>query len=233
VTSHFPDHIERRPVSAAARILQGGPVALVTTSDRGKTNVLPVAWLTPLSGRPPLVGIALSRERYSVDLINHSEQFTLNFPGRALLHHVQYLGSVSGTQLDKLDATQFETFNAAHLDTPLLAGCVAWVECEVQQAIPLGDHILFVGLVVAVHTDPAAFDERWRLDSADARPLHFLGDRFYSTLGDVLEARVPTASEAPERVLAERVLEELEGTREQQERREEQLAVLADEVAGI
>ena len=48
----------------------------------------------------------------------------------------------------------------------------------------------------------------------------------------MLEARVPTASEAPERVLAERVLEELEGTREARERRAEQLADLADDVAA-
>lgn len=232
MTSYIPEHIERRPVTAAARMLQGGPVTLVTTSDRGKTNVLPVAWHTPLSSQPPLVGIALGRDRYSVDLISHAEQFTLNFPGRALLHHVQYLGSVSGTQLDKLDATQFETFHAAHLDTPMLAGCVAWVECEVQQVLPIGDHILFVGLVVAVHADPAAFDDRWLLDAPEARPLHYLGDRFYSTLDGVLEARIPTASQAPERVLAERVLEELEGTREAQERRAEQLADLADDVAA-
>jgi flavin reductase (DIM6/NTAB) family NADH-FMN oxidoreductase RutF len=232
VTSALPEHVERRPVTAAARILQGGPVALVTTYDRGKTNVLPVAWHTPLSARPPLVGIALARERYSVELLNHAEQFALNFPGRALLHHVQYLGAYSGTQLDKLEATQFETFHAAHLDAPLLAGCVAWVECEVQQVIPIGDHLLYVGLVVAVHVDPAAFGERWLLDTPDARPLHFLGERFYSTLDGVLEARLPRASEAPERVLAERLLEELEGTREAQERRAELLADLADEVAA-
>ena len=87
-----------------------------------------------------------------------------------------------------------------------------------------------MGLVVAVHVDPAAFDERWLLATPDARPLHFLGERFYSTLEGVLEARLPRDAEAPERVLQERLLEELELTREAQERRAEALGALAKEV---
>jgi flavin reductase (DIM6/NTAB) family NADH-FMN oxidoreductase RutF len=216
-----PPEVERRPVTVAARLLQGGPVALVTTADRGTANVIPVAWHMPLSARPPLVAIAIEQSRHSAEMISHSEQFALNFPSRALLHHVQYLGSMSGKAIDKFEATQLETFAATHLSAPLIKGCVAWVECEVQEVLPFGDHFLYVGLAVAVHVDPAAFDERWLLEEDEARPLHFLGANQYATLANVLEARVPRDSEAPERVLAERVQEELELTREAQERRDE------------
>ena len=107
---------------------------------------------------------------------------------------------------------------------------MAWIECEVQEVIPLGDHVLFAGLPVAIHVDPASFDERWLVGEEEARPLHFLGGNFYSTLSGVLEARVPQRSEAPERVLAERIEEELELTREARERREEMIAELEREV---
>ncbi len=216
-----PPDIERRPVTAAARILQGGPVALVTTADRGTPNVIPVAWHMPLSARPPLVAIAIEQSRHSAEMISHSEQFALNFPAPPLLHHVQYLGSLSGKEIDKFEATQLETFYAAHLSAPLIKGCVAWVECEVQEVLPFGDHFLYVGLVVAVHVDPAAFDDRWLIDTAEARPLQYLGANYYSTLDGIMEARLPRSAEAPERVLAERVEEELELTREAQERRDE------------
>jgi flavin reductase (DIM6/NTAB) family NADH-FMN oxidoreductase RutF len=226
-----PEGIESRPLAQASRILQGGPVALVTTFDRGRPNVAPVAWLTPLSANPPLVGIAIERSRHSSRMIARSEQFAINVPARPLLHHVQYLGALSGARIDKLEATQFETFEAEHTDAPLLTGCLAWVECEVQQAVPTGDHTLFVGLVRAVRVDPRAFGERWTLHgSADERPLHFLGDHYYATLDTELEARLPNTSDAPERVLQERLLEELEQTREAQERRAEALGALEREV---
>ena len=226
-----PDGIETRPLAQASRILQGGPVALVTTFDRGHTNVAPIAWLTPLSSNPPLVGIAVERSRHSSLMIAKSEQFAINIPARPLLHHVQYLGALSGARIDKLEATQFETFEAEHVDAPLLTGCLAWVECEVQQVVPTGDHTLFVALVRAVRVDPHAFGDRWQLHgSVDERPLHFLGDHYYATLDSELEARVPNTSDAPERVLQERLLEELEQTREAQERRAEALGALEKEI---
>ena len=201
----------------------GGAVALVTTYDHGRTNVLPVVWHTPLSVRPPLVGIVIEQSRFSAEMISHSEQFAINIPARALLHHVQYLGSFSGARMDKLEATQFETFTATHVDPPLLTGCLAWIECAVQQALPMGDHVLYIGQVVAVHVDPEAFSDRWLIGPPDLRPLQFLGDHFYSTLEGVMEARMPGIGEAPERVLQDRIAEELELTREAQEKRDEAL----------
>lgn len=225
-----PDGIERRPVTAASRLLLGGPVTLLTTSHRGKSNVMPLAWCAPLSADPPLLGVAIEQSRHTAEMVSHAEEFALNFPGRQLLHHVQYLGSLSGEQVDKFEATQLETFNAIHVTAPLVAGCLAWVECEVQHAIPLGDHILFVGLPLAVRVDPTAFDDRWLVSAAETRPLHFLGGNHYSTLEGLLEARLPGSGEPPEQALAERIEEELELTREARERREELLGQLRREV---
>ena len=225
-----PDGVERRPVTAAARILMSGPVALVTTRDKGEANVLPVAWHMPLSLVPPLVGVALEQSRHSLDMIRGSEQFALNIPTRALLHHVQYLGGYSGEEIDKFEATQLETFTPAHVDAPLLRRCAAWIECELQDTVVLGDHELCIGLVVAVHVDVEAYDERWLLRGDEHGPLHYLGGAEYAQLGAVLEARVPRSFEAPEQVLAERIAEELELTEEARERRAEQLDAVQREV---
>jgi flavin reductase (DIM6/NTAB) family NADH-FMN oxidoreductase RutF len=227
-----PAGIERRPVTAASRILLGGPVVLVTASWRGRANMMPLAWHMPLSSDPALVGISIEQSRYTAEMIRHSQDFALNIPARPLLHHVQYLGAMRGEDVDKFEATQLETFAPAHVTAPLVAGCSAWLECEVQEVLPLGDHVLFAGLVVAAYVDPAAFGDHWLAGRApeEVRPLHFLGGHYYSTLGRILEARVPRDAEAPERVLRERLEEELELTREARERREERRAEIEREV---
>jgi flavin reductase (DIM6/NTAB) family NADH-FMN oxidoreductase RutF len=227
-----PAGIERRPVTAATRVLLGGPVALVTTSWRGRANVMPLAWHTPLSADPALVGIAVEQSRYTADVIRHSQEFALNIPPRPLLHHVQYLGAMRGEDVDKFEATQLETFAPTHVTAPLIAGCVAWLECEVQEVLTFGDHDFFVALVAAVHVDPAAFGDRWLPERTpeESRPLHFLGGHDYSSLHRLFEAKLPGVSEAPERVLRERLAEELELTREARERREERRAELEREL---
>lgn len=225
-----PDGVERVPPAFASRLLMGGPVTLVTTTYRGKSNVMPLAWHAPLSGNPPLIGISIEQSRYSVDMIQHSQEFALNFPTWPLLHHVQYLGAMSGDRIDKFEATQLETFTAARISAPLIEGCAAWIECAVEQVVPIGDHVLFVGTPLAVQVDREAFGDRWLVGTEEKRPLHFLGANQYAHLDRVMEARTPARGDAPEAFLGERLAEELELTREARERREEQMGQLREEI---
>jgi len=222
--------IERRHVSTAARVLMGGPVVLVTTSWRGRTNVMPLAWHMPISSDPALIAIAVEQSRYSVDVIDHAEEFALSIPKRHMLHHVQYLGALSGEHVDKLEAAQLPFFAPSRVTAPLLEGCAAWIEAGVRDQYPLGDHIVYMAEVMAVHVDPASFDDHWIADAGDDRPLIFLGGKSYSSLDREQIARPPSDLEAPERILADRMAEELELTTEAHGRREELAGQLADEV---
>lgn len=184
------------PESEARRLLGGGPVVLVTTRWRAASNVMPAAFVTPLSFDPPLVGLAVHPSRHTHDMIKYSEEFALNIPSRELLHHCQYVGSVSGREADKLELTKLPTFRARRIEAPLLEGCLGYIECGVADAYTVGDHTLFVGKVVAAQVEKDAFDETWLLGDEDLKPLHYLGLNFYALLGDRLEARIPSAQEA-------------------------------------
>jgi len=230
-----PEDTEARPTSEGGRLLLGGPVVLVTTTYRGVPNVMPLSWFMPVSSDPPLVAISVGEGRHTAEMIAHSQEFALNIPKRPYLHHVQYLGTLRGENVDKFEATQWETFVPTRITSPLLMNCAGWIECQVVETLPFGDHVLFLGEVVAVRVDPASYDEdrkRWRLDGEheDDRVLHFLGGNEYSALSRVYEARMPRDFEAPERILRERVAEELELNREGRERREERIEALRDEV---
>lgn len=227
-----PEGTEPRAPSAALRLLTGGAVSLLTARYRGRENVMPVAWQTPLSSDPPLLGVAIHESRFTMELVSHAEEFALSFPTRPLLHHVQYLGSLSGEQFDKAEITGLESFSPRFVTAPLLEGCAAWIECEVVQVLPAGDHQLVVGHPLAVLVDPVAFDERWRPEAPEARrPLHYLGGLHYGVLGRLLEARAPAAGESPGSALRERIAGELELDREARERRDEERERLREEVA--
>jgi len=209
----------RRPVveTDARRLLSGGPVTLVTSRWHGKDNVMPAAFVTPLSMAPPLVGVAINPAHHSYDMIRNSEQFALNIPGRRLLHHVQYLGSVSGSQVDKFELTKLPTFKALRVEAPLIEGCVAHIECGLEDALRTGDHVLFVGRVLAASADAEAFDETWLLEDDDEKPLHHLGANRYALLGQKMEARIPKPQEGEES-LEEAFAEHMEQAKEEEEK---------------
>ncbi len=93
----------------ALRLLNGGPVALVTTRFRNETNVMPAIWTISLSRRPPLIGVAVNPSRHSHDMLRFAEEFALNFPGRDLLNHTHYFGAVSGANVGKLELAKLPT----------------------------------------------------------------------------------------------------------------------------
>jgi flavin reductase (DIM6/NTAB) family NADH-FMN oxidoreductase RutF len=206
----------------ARRLITGGPVLLVTCSYRGKHNVMPVAYAMPLSLRPPLIGIAMHPSRYSYDVIHKTEEFALNIPTRELLHHIQYLGTLSGADFDKLELTKLPHFRPRKIDTVLLEGCVGWIECSLDNEIEMGDHFLLIGRVVAAQADDDAFKDHWLLDDHDLKPLHYLGANYYSILSEVMEARIPKSAEEYGKRLDEAVAEQLELSKEGEERRAEE-----------
>ncbi len=196
----------------ALRLLVGGPVALLTTRWRDQTNVMPVIWTAPVSRTPPLLAVAVHPSRHTHDMVRFSEEFALNFPGRDLMNHTHYFGVVSGRDVGKLDLAKLPTFKAAKVSAPLIEGCLAYIECGLDDALRLGDHTLFVARVIAVQAEADAFDETWLLGDPDYRPLHYLGLDRYALLDERLQAELRTTEEGAI---------ELAETPEARERREE------------
>jgi len=199
----------------ALRLLNGGPVALVTTRFRNETNVMPAIWTISLSRRPPLIGVAVNPLRHTHDMLRFAEEFALNFPGRDLLNHTHYFGAISGENVGKLELAKLPTFRASKISAPLIEDCLAHVECSLEDALRLGDHTLFVGRVLVVQAEPEAFDETWLIEEGDYRPLHYLGADRYAVLGDRLTAELRTSEEGAI---------ELAPSQDERERREEEEA---------
>jgi len=174
----------------ARRLLNPGPVAIVTTAWRGMTNAAPIAWTAPLSMDPPLIGVVIHPHRHTADMIRFSEEFAINIPGPSLLKQTAFLGTQTGLNTNKIEAAGLEIFPAQRLEVPLIEGCLAWIECGLQDVIPIGDHTLFVGKVVRVQALDEAYAQAWKLEERRYSPLTYIGGTKYAVIGDPLEAVV-------------------------------------------
>ncbi len=182
---------EKRPVERrdALRMLAPGPVALVTSMYRDHPNLMTAAWLLPLSLDPVYVGVAIHPTRLTHEFVSKTEAFALNIPTIDLLSAVHACGTQSGRDSDKFAATGLTPVDASELEAPLVAECVAHIECAVMDRITLGDHDLFVGQVLAASADAEAFDGFWNVEVDAGHLLHHLGADRYASLSKMYRAK--------------------------------------------
>jgi len=128
-------------------------VIAVARDKAGRANPITLGWTMIVSGEPPMMAIALAPKRYSVEAIRHSKCFTIAFRSADMADAALFFGSNSGRDIDKFAEFDCETTPAKAIDSALLADAVANFECTLESETIAGDHIIFVGKVVASHTN--------------------------------------------------------------------------------
>lgn len=168
-------------------MINHGPVALVTCG-KVQHNIITIAWLTPVSHTPPLLAISVGRERYSCGLIDEIGEFVINIPSAELLENVWICGTRSGRDTNKFEDTGLTPIASENVSPPLIAECMAWLECGVRKRIALGDHILFVGEILSASVRADAFDHFYHLKS-HSQTLHHLGGNNFAISGRIVKAK--------------------------------------------
>ena len=170
------------------RLINSGPVIIVTSGPVEAPNPVTLAWNTVVSKKPPLAAFALAPARYSHKLILENSEFVINIPGSDLLKAVMVCGTRSGRDGDKFGPAGITAIPAETVKTAYIAECPARLECALYRIYEAGDHSLIVGGVLAAFADEAVFDGHWRLDSPRARTLHHLGGDIFGILNERIKA---------------------------------------------
>jgi flavin reductase (DIM6/NTAB) family NADH-FMN oxidoreductase RutF len=126
-------------------------VIAIAKDKNGKANPVTLGWTMIASGEPPMMAIAVAKTHYSVTTIRHSKCFTIAFPSSDMAEAALFFGSKSGRDTDKFAEFGCKIEPAKKIDSVLLSDAVANFECTLEWQKAAGDHIIFVGKVVASH----------------------------------------------------------------------------------
>lgn len=143
--------IETSYDQALARKYPESIAIAIAVDPQGKPNPITLGWVMNTSIDPPMIAISVGRTRYSLEAIRHARQFVVAFPSSQMVGDARFHGSKSGRDLDKLARCGTSTQPAKVVRGVLLADAVANFECELESELTTGDHVIFVGRVVASH----------------------------------------------------------------------------------
>jgi flavin reductase (DIM6/NTAB) family NADH-FMN oxidoreductase RutF len=96
-----------------------------------------------------MMAISVSPLRFTHDLIVNSGEFVLAWPGEDLAEATMLCGTKSGRDIDKFAEANLTPMPGEHVKAPLVAECVANLECRLAGQMTSGDHTIFAGEVLA------------------------------------------------------------------------------------
>lgn len=148
------------PLARVYRLLEPGPVVLLTTARKGRTNVMTMSWHTMLEFEPPLVGCVVSNRNFSFENLRKTRECVINIPTVELAAQTVRVGNCSGRTRDKFGAFGLTPVPAARVAAPLIDQCYANLECKVADTRMVEQYNFFVLEVVKAWIDPARKNPR-------------------------------------------------------------------------
>lgn len=169
------------PLSRVYRLLEPGPVLLLTTAYKGRANVMTQSWHTMMEFEPPLVGCVIGGQSYSFEALVKTRECVLNIPTVELAKQVVGIGNCSGKRTDKFEKFKLTPLPASEVAPPLIAECYANLECRVADSRMVNRYGFFVLEVVKAWIDPSI---------KAPRTLHHQGRGAFMVAGDTI--RLPS-----------------------------------------
>lgn len=143
------------PLSNVYRLLEPGPVVLLTTARKGRANVMAMSWHMMVEFEPPLVACIVSNAGHSFAALRATRECVIAIPALGLAPQVVQVGNSSGRDIDKFQAFGLTPVPALRVTPPLVAECFANLECKVADTRLVNKYNLFVLEVLKAWTDPS------------------------------------------------------------------------------
>ncbi|NGZ85308.1 flavin reductase family protein [Duganella aceris] len=162
------------------RLLEPGPVVLVSSAWNGKTDIMTMGWHMMIGFTPALFGCYIDESNHSHELVRRSKECVINLPTADLLEQVIGIGNCSGADSDKFALFGLTPEPAIEVRAPLIAECYASFECRLADAEPNPNGSLFVWQIVRAHVARTP-----KLP----KTLHYRGDGQFMISGREIDSR--------------------------------------------
>jgi flavin reductase (DIM6/NTAB) family NADH-FMN oxidoreductase RutF len=131
------------------RVLWKMPSGLYVIGSRhdDRLNLMTASWVSQVSFDPKLVAVSVEKAALTHELISEGRAFSVNIVSREDRAIVRKFTKPVDVDAAANTLNGFP-FHTARTGAPVLDQAVAYLDCEVRQAVEVGNHTLFLGEVV-------------------------------------------------------------------------------------
>ena len=178
--------MENLPLAKAFTLIEPGPVVLVSTHDGDKDNVMTITWTMVLDFAASFA-ITTGPWNHSYAALKKTRECVIAIPAADLLDTAVGIGTCSGHDVDKFERFGLTRVQAQHVRAPLIAQCVANIECRVVEIIERHNIVILQGL--AAYVDGTHKEQRL---------IHAIGDGTFTVDGRKFDRKEMMRAKLPE-----------------------------------
>lgn len=165
------------PLEKAFMLFEPGPVILVATNDGIKNNLMTITWHMVTDFAPSLA-LTTGPWNYSFDALSRTKECVLAVPTVDIAEKVVQIGNCTGARVDKFNKFQLTQLPAQKVKAPLVAECLACLECLVTGYISDPGIFLLKGVKAWIDND-----------RMERRTFHANGDGTFKIDGETINLR--------------------------------------------
>jgi flavin reductase (DIM6/NTAB) family NADH-FMN oxidoreductase RutF len=157
------------------------PAVMVSLADeKGRTNIITIAWAGTICSDPPMVSISVRPSRYSYEMLMQTGEFVINLTNENLVFACDYCGVTSGRDVDKFKKMNLTPLAMQHVKAPGIAESPVNIECRVTETKELGSHTLFIAEVCGVTIEDEYMDETGRFGINETGLIMYSHGEYFS-----------------------------------------------------
>jgi flavin reductase (DIM6/NTAB) family NADH-FMN oxidoreductase RutF len=128
------------------------PVVLIGVQMNNRPNFMPLAWVSIIEHKPPMISISSSQSHYTNKGIKENKCFSINTPSEDMLISTDYCGIKSGKETDKSNV--FKVFYGDLETAPMITESPLTLECTLIKTIDLSkSHDIFIGEIINAYSE--------------------------------------------------------------------------------
>ncbi|QTA89711.1 flavin reductase family protein [Desulfonema magnum] len=165
------------------------PVAFISTiSNQGIRNIAPYSCIMPVLRPLDLMCVASAKKRDTLVNIRENREFVINLPGTDFTDKVIPTAKFSKPEVDEFKEAGLEEKPSEVIKAPGIAGCYAWMECELYKEYEEEQYVLIMGKVLRLEVADEFLSPDGSLDVRKAKPLMMTGSKkgmHFNTVSDI------------------------------------------------
>ena len=165
-------------LSQVYRLIEPGPVVLVSTMGEKRPNVMTMSWHMMIDFEPPVLACVLSNRNYTFDIIRKTKECVINIPTVELAKTVVACGNTTGRKVDKFKKFGLTPSAASYVSAPLIEECYANLECRVIDTSLVNKYGIFILEVIKAWIDRS---------QKCPKTIHHQGKGIFAVDGDIIK----------------------------------------------